>query len=172
MINRVEVIGGKSKIREPESSPFVGHEDVFGLQVAMIDPLGMTVNDGIQNLQEGTLGRVVVPNVGATLGDVTEEIPFRTKLEDHEGAIRCVDDTVEREHVGMLAGLVVQSYLAPLDATLARIQFSLGQDLDGIWDVGQDIKSLVDNTESTDSENGDEFESPVQHQPQSILRRK
>jgi hypothetical protein len=45
----------------------------------MIDPNGMTVLNGIQNLQKGVLGKCVASNNMASFGDIGEQV--RTQLQ-------------------------------------------------------------------------------------------
>jgi len=52
----------------------------------------MAVLDGVEELEENSPGQLVVANVVASLGDISEEVTFRAVLHDDERAIRGLDD--------------------------------------------------------------------------------
>jgi len=54
----------------------VCNQNVLRLQVPVIDPNGMTLLNGIQNLQ-GVLGKCVVSNNMASFGDIGEQVALR-----------------------------------------------------------------------------------------------
>ena len=153
------VRGGKSKIGQFHGMAMVGYQDILRLEIAMIDSHGMTELDGIQDLQECMLGKMVVPNEAALFGDVGEQVTLRTEFEYHESTIGAVEYSNQGHHVGMLASSMVKSYLSALDPSLASIQAGLRQCLDGIGDVGQDIDSLVHDSKGTDSKDGDKLQA-------------
>ena len=125
----------------------------------MVDPNGMTILDGIQNLQEGMLGQLIVAHEPALLGDVGEQVTLGTELNHDESAIRAVQNADQRHNIGVLAGLVVQRDLSSLKASLSGIQSDLWQGLDRIGDIGQDVDGLVNDSISTDSKDRDKFQS-------------
>ncbi len=125
----------------------------------MVDPNGMTILDGIQNLQEGMLGQLIVAHEPALLGDVGEQVTLGTELNHDESAIRAVQNADQRHNIGVLAGLVVQRDLSSLKASLSGIQSDLWQGLDRKWDMGQDVDGLVNDSISTDSKDRNKFQS-------------
>ena len=60
----------------------------------------------------------------------------------------------------MLTSLVVKGYLSALDSPLTSIETSLGKGLYCIRNVCQHVNSLVDDSKSADSKDGDEFQAP------------
>jgi hypothetical protein len=137
----------------------VGNQDVLRLQVAMVDPNGMTILNGIQNLQEGMLGQLIVAHETALLGDVGEQVTLGTELNHDESAIRAVQNAEQRHNIGVLARLVVQSDLPSLKASLSGVQSNLWQGLHGVRDIAQDVDGLVNDSISTDSKDRDKFQS-------------
>ncbi len=125
----------------------------------MVDPNGMTILDGIQNLQEGMLGQLIVAHEPALLGDIGEQVTLGTELNHDESAIRAVQNADQRHNIGVLAGLVVQRDLSSLKASLSGIQSDLWQGLDRKWDMGQDVDGLVNDSISTDSKDRNKFQS-------------
>lgn len=171
MVAGIVVRGGKSKVGEFDSPALIGHQDIFRFEVAMVDSHGMTILDGIQNLEERMFGEVIVA-VMAFLCYVREQVAFRAELQDHESTVRVGDDSQQRDNVGMLTGPVVKCYLLFLNTSLASIKTEPGQSLDGIRGVGQDIDGLVDDSKSANSKDRDKFQSSVEQPPKSIFRRK
>ncbi len=125
----------------------------------MVNPNGVAILDGIQNLQESMLGQVIVADEAALLGDIGEQVAFRTEFNHDERAVRTVQDAKQGDHIGVLAGLVVEGNLSSLETSLSGIQSGLGERLHGIGDVGQDVDGLVDNSIGADSEDRDKFQS-------------
>ncbi len=126
----------------------------------MVDAYGMAEQHSIQDLEESMLGEIVVPNESALLSNVGEKIAFRAKFKDHKSAVGTVEDADQGHHVGMLASLVVESYLLALNSTLTGIKTSLGKSFDGVGDVCQDINGLVDSSKRADSKDGHELQTP------------
>jgi hypothetical protein len=56
----------------------------------MVDPHGMTIFNGIQNLQESMFGKRVVSNEMASFGDVGEQVALGTELNYNKGTVRTV----------------------------------------------------------------------------------
>ena len=71
----------------------IGNQNVLRLQVTVVDPNGMAILNGIQDLEERMLGELIVSNESAVLGDVREEVSFGTEFDDHKGAVRTVENT-------------------------------------------------------------------------------
>lgn len=129
----------------------VGDQDVLGLQVAMVNTNGMTILDGIQDLQERVLGQLIVAHEPALFGDIGEQVALWAEFDHDERAVRAIQNAEERDHIGMLAGLMVKSDFPPLEPSLSGIQSGFGKSLHGIWDVRQDVDGLVDHSIGTNS---------------------
>lgn len=147
----------------------VGDQDVLRLQVPVVNTNRMTKLDCIQNLQEGMLGEEVVSNESALFGDVGKQIAFWTVLDHHECAVWAVKNLDQGDHIGMLAGKVVELYLSFLEPALSGIQSNFGQGLDGVWLVGEDVNGCVDHPVGADSKDRSELESSCQHTTKPVL---
>ena len=106
---------------------------------------------GIQDLEENPLGQKVVSDVVASLRDIRKQITIRTEFNDNKGGIDGVHDLNQRNHVRMMAGLMVQLNLPVLEFSLSRIQAGLVQGLDGVKNVGVDIDGGVDDAVCTNA---------------------
>lgn len=84
------VIRGKSEVGQFNGHSFVGHQDIFWLQVPVVDPNGMTIFNGIKDLEKSPPGKSIVADVLPSFGDIGKEIALRTVLNDDVGAIRRV----------------------------------------------------------------------------------
>jgi hypothetical protein len=123
------------------------------------DSNGVTELNSVEYLQECLLGEMIVSNKVAMLGDVGEQVAFRTELEDDECTVGAVENTDEGNHVGMLTCPMVELNLSTLDTPLARIKASPGKRFHSIWNVGQDIDGLVDESEGSHSEDRNKFQA-------------
>lgn len=150
----------------------IGNQYVLRLEIPVVNSYGMAELHSVQDLEEGMLGKPVVPDKASTLSDVAKQIAFRAVLEHDKGAVGAVQDAHQGDHIGMLAGLVVHRNLSSLEALLSGIQSMFGERLDGVQFVGVNVDGLVDNPIGTNSENGDELKPIGQNTPESIFRRK
>lgn len=92
----------------------VRHQDILRLEIPVVDAEGVAELHGIQQLKEDALDQGVIANKVTFVGDTGEEITLRAKLHDDVGAVRGIHDAGEGNHVGMLAGQMVQTDLALL----------------------------------------------------------
>jgi hypothetical protein len=122
IVGREEVSGRKTKVSQLDIDATVSHKNVLRLQIPVVDPLGMAKLNGIQDLQENALGQKVVSHIMAAVGDAGEQIPLRAEFDDHIGAVGIIQDLDQRNHIGMLAGMVVKPDLPLLELSLPRIQ--------------------------------------------------
>lgn len=136
MIAGNNLLRGQTEIGELDRVSVVRYQDVFRLEIPMINPNGVTMLNGIQNLQESMFGKTVVSNEMAVFGDIREQISFRAELDHNEGAIRAVENADQRNHVLVLTGLVMQSDFSSLDPSLACVQAGFGKGFHGVGDVG------------------------------------
>lgn len=91
-IVRVAVGGCQSEIGELDLRSTVADQHILRLQIPVVNAQRMAVLDGVQELEENPSGQLIVANVVAPLGDVSEEVTFRAVLHDDERAIRGLDD--------------------------------------------------------------------------------
>jgi len=140
---------GKSKVRQLDSHTAIRNQDVLRLQIAVVYPYRVAELYGIQYLKEDPLGQVVVTDVMASLRDIRKEITIGTEFNDDKGCIDGVHDLNQRNHVRMMAGLMVQLYLPLLEFPLSRIQSGFVQGLDGVKNAGVDIDGRVNDAIST-----------------------
>ncbi len=73
----------------------------------------------------------------ATFGDTRKKVTFRAKLQHDEDGIASVHDLKEGNHIGMMAGFVVQLNLPLLEFALPMVQTNLVQGLDGVGHIGR-----------------------------------
>jgi hypothetical protein len=81
----------------------------------------MTELNSIQDLKENSLGHKVISNILAPFGDTRKKISFGTILNDNESTIHIVQNLHQRNHVGMLTGMVMKLYLTLLELSLPGI---------------------------------------------------
>lgn len=137
----------------------IGNQNIFGLQIPVVNPNGMTILDGIQDLEEHMLGQSIVAHKTALLSNIGEQVALGTIFDYDKCAIGAIQNAHHGNHIGMLAGLVMQSDFPTLEALLSRIQSMFGECLNSIEVVGAYVDSLVNNTVRSDSEDGDKLES-------------
>jgi hypothetical protein len=68
------------------------NQDILRLEVPMVNPNGVAVFHGIEDLEEGGLGYEAMPDVLTLLSDVGEQITFRAIFSDHEDAVMGIED--------------------------------------------------------------------------------
>lgn len=116
------VIRGKSKVGQFNGHSFVCHQDVFWLQIPVVDPNGMTIFNGIKDLEKSPPGKSIVADVLPSFGDIGKEIALRTVLNDHVRAIRRVHDLYQGNNIWVNTGLVVQLDFPLLEFPLPWLQ--------------------------------------------------
>src|SRR2546423_13712500 len=99
-------------------------QNVFMLQVPVIDPNGMTILYGIQDLPEGVFGKCVVSDEMASFGDIGKQVALRAELNNHKCTVRTVQYPNQRDHVGMLISQVMKSDFSLLEFPLSGFQTS------------------------------------------------
>ena len=117
----------------------------------MVYPDGMAEVDGVQYLQECLFDQEVIANVVATFGYTRKEITFRAVFQDDIGAIYGIHDLDQRNHVGMMARVVMQLHLPLLKSSLSRIQSNFIQGLHCIWNPGMYVESFVHHSVGADT---------------------
>ena len=110
----------------------------------MEDTNRMTECNGIQDLEESPPNQLIVADIKAVLGDTRKEIALWAILKNHVGGIVRIHDLEQRNHIGMMAGLVVQLDLSLLESSLSGVQTNFIQGLDGILLSGIDVLGRVD----------------------------
>lgn len=140
----------------------------------MVDSPVVAVLDGVQDLEEDSLGKLILANVLSALGDVVEEIAFGAILQNNIDAVGAVHDPEHGDHVGMFRCLVVESNLAPLESGLPAVQggpigVELAQTLHGILDPGVDIDGTINNSVGTGAQNLGQLELAFKNHSQPLL---
>lgn len=158
-VRRDAIRGSQSKVGEFHSGAIVGEEDVLRLQVPMVDTNGVAILDGIQDLEKGVLGQLIVADKVAEFGNVGEQVALGTILNHAISALRAVQDAKQGEDIGMLAGLVMEGNFAFLEPSLSGVQSKLGKRFDGVEVVGEEVDGAVDDSVGTHSKDGHEFQS-------------
>lgn len=148
---------GQAEIRQLHGPAAIGHQDILGLEVSMVDPHGMAMLDRVQDLEEGSFGQVVIPEVELLLRDTGKEVAFWAVLQDHKGAVGRIQDLDEGDDARMQTGFMMELDLPLLERAGPGIQANLGQGLDGIADIGIDVHGRVDDPISPDSDNAGKF---------------
>jgi hypothetical protein len=113
---------------------------------------------GIQELEEHTLDQGVIPDKVALVGDAGEQVALGAKLHHDVGTVHGIHDANKGDHIGMLAGLVVETNFALLIFELSGIQPRLVEGLDGILDMRVDVQGSIYNSIGTDTEDPSEFQ--------------
>jgi hypothetical protein len=70
----------------------IGNQNVFGLQIPVVDSNGVAELDGVQDLEKSMFGQLVVAHESAVLSDVREQVAFRAELNHNKGTIRTLED--------------------------------------------------------------------------------
>ena len=88
----------------------------------MVDTPVVAVLHGIQDLQEDTLGQVVLTNILAALGDVVEQVTLGAVVQHNVNAVRAVHDLQHGDDIRVVRGLVVESDFPLLESKLPAVQ--------------------------------------------------
>jgi len=116
------VIRGKSKVGQFNGHSFVCHQDVFWLKVPVVDPNGVTIFNGIKDLEKSPLGKSIITDVLSSFGDIGKEISLRAVLNDDVRAIRRVHNFHQGNNIWVDTGLVVQLDFPLLELPLPWLQ--------------------------------------------------
>lgn len=164
IVLRAVLGSSQAKVGKLDGLALVSHQDVLGLEIAVVDAELVAVLNGVEDLEEDLLGHEVVANVLATLGDVEEQVTLGAVLHDDVHAVDILDDLVHGDDVGVGRGSVVKADLTLLVSNLAALKGSavgveLAKALDGIADACLDINSRVDDAVGTGAKDICELES-------------
>jgi hypothetical protein len=91
-IGSYAICGCQAKIGEFDCVAMVGDQNVLWLQVPMVNSNGMAKANSVQNLQKSMLGQRIVANEAPSFRNVREQVAFRTKLDDHKGAVGAIQN--------------------------------------------------------------------------------
>lgn len=163
------VLRGKSKVRKLHSPAVVLDQDVLRLQVPMVDTSGVAMADSIQDLEEHTLGLVVVGDVVAFVGDLGKQISLGTILKNDIRALGAIQDLDHGNHIAVLAGLVVQLDLTILELPLPCIKADLVQSLYGILFISLNVTCSIHSAVRADAQDSGQLNAACQDVAQSIL---
>ena len=67
----------------------------------MEDSLVMAVLDGIQDLEEDALGKLIISDILVALSDAEEEVSFRAVLQNHVDAVDVLNNLEHGNHILM-----------------------------------------------------------------------
>lgn len=90
----------------------VSHQNIFRLQVSVIDAYIMTMFNSIQNLKIDRLTKLIVSNVPTAVADIPEEVAFRAILHYHIDAIIVVYHLEYRHDVWVCRCLAMKTKFA------------------------------------------------------------
>lgn len=163
-VRGVVIRGGQAKVSKLDSHALVGHQDVLRLQIPVVNPNGMAELYGIQELEEDTLDQGVIADKVALVGDAGEQVTLGAELHHDVGTIHGVHDAHEGDHVGMLAGQMVETDLALLVFELTGIQPGLVEGLDRITAMRVNVQGSVDNSVGANTKDASQFQPVGQNE--------
>lgn len=105
------------------------------------------------------LGQLVVADESSSFGDVGEQVTLGAEFNHDESTVWALKNAQQGDDIRVLAGLVMERDLPPLEASLPGIQSGLGEGLHSIGSVGEDVDGLVDHSVGTNSEDRDKFQT-------------
>ena len=111
------LLRSKAKISKLDGLASVRNEHVLRFQVPVIYSYRMTMNHGIQDLQESLLGQRVVSWEQTSFGDGGEQITLPAVFEHDESAILGFHDLDKGNHVWMVACFMVEQNLPLLESS-------------------------------------------------------
>lgn len=161
--------GSEAKICKLDLGTVIRNQDVFWFQIAVVDSHRVAVFDSVQELQEDSLGQNVVSDVVAMLRNVGEQITFWAEFDNDIGAVDGVQDLDELDDVWVGASAVMQGDFSFLESALSCVETDLGECLDGIWDMGEDVDCGIDDTICANAQNTGEFYSASEQMSYSFL---
>jgi len=82
-------------------------QNVFRLEVPMVDSKPMAVGNGFQNLKKCILCSNIITNIPTSLCNIAKEISFRAVLHDHVGVFTAIHDPQKGDNVGVRRNLVM-----------------------------------------------------------------
>lgn len=157
---------GEAKVRQSNASASLGHENVFGLEIAVVDALVVSVEHGFQQLEQNDFGGRSVGLEHASIHNGGEEIVLAV-LQNNVQTVAGLVDGVQRQNVRVdldvvvkgdfavdVRGLVVEGrqrhllkreFVGVDNLASAVVELrSLANDLDGVASVGVDVGGSVD----------------------------
>lgn len=113
------VCGCQTKVSDGEPKSIVEAEDVFGLQVPMINIQRMAVFYRIKQLKENLPDQVILTKIPPIVQDLREEITVTTVIHDDPGVLVVFDDAMEGHNARMCRGQLMKSDFADMQLPLA-----------------------------------------------------
>ena len=156
------IVCGQTEVGELAGHAIVSHQNVLRFEVPVVNSNGMAVLHSVQDLEKGPLGKRIVANVLALLGDVREQVTFRAVLDDDVGAVRGVHDLYQGDNIGVGRGLVVELDLPLLELLLPGLQAELVESLDSVGSVCLDVQGGVHYSVGTDAEDSGQLQPSCQ----------
>ena len=123
----------------------------------------MAVRNGVPQLEERIPDQGFLIDVEALFGDPSEKITPGAVLEDDICAVRSVSDLVERDHVWVLADLMMQLDLSLLESSLPGFEAHLVQRLYGKLEATvMDMDTSVNDPVRADTEDFNQLNSSLE----------
>lgn len=112
---------------------------------------------GIQELEEDTLDQGVIADKVAFVGDAGEQVALGAELHHDVGTIHGIHDAHEGDHIGMLAGQMVETNLALLVFELSGIQPGLVEGFHSMADVRVNVQGGIYNSVGANTKDASKF---------------
>ncbi len=109
----------KTKVGKGYPSAIVKAQYIFRLQVAVVYPKGVTMFDGVEELQEHVFDQSVMPEVSALVQDLNKEILIRGVFHDHVHVLVIFSNAIESSYAGMGGRELVECNFANVSLTLS-----------------------------------------------------
>lgn len=145
------VFGGKTKVCKLDIVSVIGHQNIFRLEVPVEDPQTVAMLHGIQELEERSADKSIIVHIPSPLGDIGEEISFRTVVQNNVSTLRVMHNLEHGHYVRMCRGFVMKLDFPGLEFPLSPIQrFSIGiglaQGLDRVPCLGKVVDRRIYHT--------------------------
>lgn len=155
----------QTEVSDGDAKAVVKAEDVFGLEVSVVNTEGVTILNAIEHLQEYVLDEVVVTKISTAVEDLREQVVVWSVVHDDVGVTVLFDDSMKGNDVGMGAGDLVESNLAYVDLSLAGclVGIRMHKALDCVGFRGGDghVLCSVNHAIPTHTEDFDELKSAI-----------
>jgi hypothetical protein len=148
-----------------ESRHTIKAQNIFRLQIAVIDTQRVAVLDGVEKLVEYMLDQACVAEVPAAVQDLREQVSVGSKIHNDIRVATLFHNTVQSHDVRVHAGELVERNFADVELALAgrggrlRVYETFNSVI--AWRMGARLDGAVDDTVATDSEDIDELEGAV-----------
>lgn len=108
----------KAEIRDCDAKAAFEAENIFWLQISVVNSERVAVLDCIDELQEDIFDEVVLSKISAAVEDLCEQIVVRGIVHHDVGVISLLNDTMQGDYTRVGGGQLVQSDFADVDLPL------------------------------------------------------